>query len=121
MTRKKVWGHTCDRKNCGLTFYSNFYLEMHYKIHDNDVLRCPFCQFTGVGYHTLSIHMNTHFRNRPYKCSKCEEKFYTKKVKDDHEENIHERDGSKYQCSLCNYMTYGRTLLHYHLRSKHTE
>ena len=101
--------------------FISFFLYFPDSVPKNDVLRCPFCQFTGVGHIALSIHMNTHFRNRPYKCAKCDEKFYTKKVKDDHEENIHEKDGTKYKCSLCDFMTYGRTNLNYHLRRKHAE
>ena len=42
--------HTCTRKKCGKKFQSMLALERHLKIHDNDVIKCFYCQWAGAEY-----------------------------------------------------------------------
>ena len=38
----------CDRKNCGRFFHNEFDLKNHLRIHDNDLMKCLYCQWTGI-------------------------------------------------------------------------
>jgi hypothetical protein len=54
--------HRCTKKNCGRTFQKYSDMERHLKIHDNDVIRCFYCQWAGTRFIHFTVHMNTHFR-----------------------------------------------------------
>ena len=108
--------HRCTRKNCGKKFRYMSGLESHLKIHDNDVIRCFYCQWAGVLYNEYSIHMNTHFRNRRFKCQFCPQAFYDCTRLSDHIDIMHERDTEKYGCENCAFKTYSQKTLNYHKR-----
>ena len=88
-------------------------LKNHLKIHDNDFIRCFYCQWAGTNYQQYSIHMNTHFRHKTFKCQFCPQAFYAAPHLSGHME-IHERDTDKYSCDNCDFKTYsGRIMLNH--------
>ena len=106
--------HTCTRKNCGKKFQSMYQLEGHLKLHDNDVIRCFYCQWAGAGYDKYSIHMNTHFRHKTYKCQFCPQAYYETSSLAGHVEFMHERDAEKYSCDHCDFKTYSNKIMYNH-------
>ena len=111
---------TCDRKGCGMKFRANAHLNVHLKIHDNDLLKCSFCPYTGAQRSNYAVHMNTHFRHAPFKCTQCTHKFYQSNVLAEHVELIHERDIEKYSCEICYFKTYSHRIMHRHKCTKTT-
>jgi truncated hemoglobin YjbI len=67
-----------------------------------------------------SNHINTHFRNKPFACSECPKKFYTRTLRDNHLEALHEKDLNKYNCDHCNFKTYSIGNMKYHMK-KHAK
>ena len=113
-------GHPSHR-NCGMTYKYNAQLKDHYRMHENQLFKCPFCQFKGVSREKqLNVHMNTHFRIRPYKCSKCDHRFYTKDAIRKHEEAIHERE-KNYKCSFCDYKANSQSNVNAHYTRIHKD
>ena len=110
---------TCDRKDCNRTFQGDFDLQKHLRIHDNNVTKCFYCQWGGVQGQKYSLHMNTHFRVRPFKCEKCPERFYELHPLQKHVDSFHERDFQKYSCGLCVYTTNTSDKLYSHKKTKH--
>ena len=112
----KILTVTCDRKNCGMKFRSNALLTFHLQIHDNDVIKCVYCPWAGVMPYNYGIHMNTHFRNRIWKCLECPEKFYQSNDLKNHIDIKHERDFEKYSCDIgnCSFTTFSKKLLNSH-------
>jgi hypothetical protein len=109
----------CNRENCGKRFSNNYKLEQHHQIHDNILTRCAFCQWGGVVKENFSIHMNTHFHNKPYACSKCPKAFYTTNIRKSHFEAFHEKQTDKYSCKICEFETYSSPQLGKHMIKKH--
>ena len=108
--------HTCTRKNCEKKFGCMAKLELHLKIHDNDVIKCFYCQWAGTEFKEYSIHMNTHFRIKTQKCQLCPRAFYTATALTKHLETMHERSTDKYSCENCDFKTYSADLFYYHKR-----
>ena len=107
--------HTCTRKNCVKKFQYINGLENHLKIHDNDVIRCVYCQWAGIRHYHYCIHMNTHFRNKTYKCQFCPQAFYESNHLSRHME-LHEQDTEKYSCHNCDFKTYSYNSMNHHKR-----
>ena len=85
----KVLTETCDRGNCGKHFKDNFNLQIHLRIHDNNLIKCPFCPWGGVKHCAVSIHLITHFHYRPYSCQFCPFTFYTQEYINVHQDKVH--------------------------------
>lgn len=115
----KILTVRCDRANCGMRFRSACDLDRHYRIHDNDLIKCVFCPWTGGQINQYSIHMNTHFRNRPFKCSKCPKRYYQTVALNRHLETFHEKDFDKYSCEICDFTTCSLQNIHNHKKRKH--
>jgi len=106
----------CDRGNCESKFVSQSHLERHIRIHDNDLLHCHFCPWTGnTG---LDIHLNHHFHNRPYKCSFCADSFYQHIKRRQHEEVFHEKIADRYKCDRCIFKTHSYDVINRHRNHK---
>jgi hypothetical protein len=118
-TDAKILTVRSARANCGKRFKSDFTLQEHYQIHDNILTRCAFCQWGGVKSSEFSIHMNTHFGNKPYACSKCPKRFYATGTRTVHFQAFHDKDEEKYTCDLCDFKTYTNPNLFLHKQKKH--
>ena len=113
----RILTQTCPKKNCGKKFRFMNDLKRHLQIHDNDVIRCFYCQWAGTQYNEYSVHMNTHFRNKTYKCQFCPQAFYTFTAVSKHIETMHERTTDKYSCENCDFKTYSRDIMDHHKRT----
>jgi hypothetical protein len=88
-------------------------------MHENVLVKCPFCLYAGVEYGKFLIHMNVHFKIRNFKCTVCDDRFYDRSSVNKHEEALHEKDETKYSCKKCDFQTYGQQILYNHLKNKH--
>ena len=83
---------TCPRKNCGMRYKSNSNLQVHLNVHDNILIKCTFCSWAGAKFFHYSDHMNTHFKMKSYKCTKCSKAFYRSDHFNTHVEQVHARN-----------------------------
>jgi len=95
--------NVCDRGNCGKRFGLRSDLQKHLKIHDNILLKCHFCPWTGVNSIPLVEHLNHHFDIRPYPCSFCDLKFFREEGRVSHERIIHENIPKVFKCGSCDF------------------
>ena len=95
----------CDRKDCDRSFRSPTELKRHLQIHDNDVIKCTYCQWGASRYKDFLTHMNAHFRIKLYECEKCPEKFYVLDSLKTHLTAYHEKDHEMYGCCFCEFKT----------------
>ena len=106
----------CDRGDCLKTFKNTHGLTKHLRLHDNDVIRCFFCQWVTGTPHELRPHLDHHFETPQYKCSKCGRAFFQKNNLDFHFEITHEIIKDKYRCKFCDYRTWSKNALFGHMR-----
>ena len=104
-----------------MKFVSDSKLLKHLNVHDNVLIKCSFCPWAGAQFENYCFHMNTHFKIKSHKCSKCTEKFYRGIDLQTHIESLHEKDLDKYSCDVCDFKTYSSKNLYYHANSKHSE
>ena len=109
----------CNRGTCRKGFADSYKLEMHHRIHDNNLIKCYFCPWAGAEHPVFVAHMNHHFHVRPFKCPYCTESFYRAGTRKDHEESFHEKNLDKYKCVSCDYSTYSAHTLNYHKHKMH--
>ena len=110
---------SCDRGDCKRQFRSNTELELHLRLHDNNLLRCFFCPWTGAKGDKLAQHVNHHFKFRPINCSSCNETFYTANHRKVHEERYHEKIIDRYQCNFCTFKHYTMDGIRFHKIKNH--
>ena len=109
----------CEHSECGKRFSNNVQLELHQKIHRNDLHKCFFCPWAGVQHQDISAHYDRHFLHPRFKCPECERAFFRKQEMNDHLENVHEKTVGRYKCKFCNFMTHNRTSFNSHVRIQH--
>ena len=109
----------CDRGDCKKRFGFRLDLERHLRLHDNTLLQCFFCPWTGVKNNHIEQHMNHHFKFRPVKCSFCDEKFYSSNHRRSHEERYHEKISDRYKCNICDFKHHSRDGIYRHNLKSH--
>ena len=109
----------CDRGNCRKSFSREGHLERHLKLHDNNLLRCYYCPWGGNQYSGFVIHLNHHFRLKPFQCTFCVSAFYQKQSLDRHEESFHDKILDRYKCKHCDFKTHHKICLFAHKEKKH--
>jgi len=109
----------CNRGNCRKGFEKIGELELHRRIHDNNLIECYFCPWAGAIFWSFVLHMNHHFHVRPFKCSYCPEAFYKTGTRKQHEETSHEKILDKYKCVACDHATYSLRMLNHHKHKMH--
>ena len=77
--------------DCHKAFRYKENLKDHIKLHDNNLIKCHYCQWKGVNTPTLIDHMNHHFQIRPFKCSFCDVSYYRIDNRNRHETEVHEK------------------------------
>jgi len=115
---KEFW-HKCSRLGCKSTFKFQFALDVHNRIHDNDLDVCRYCPYRYVEPAQYTRHLKMHFGIRDYECDQCDLKFTTQK-----ELNIHyqKHEGIIYNCLICNnYEAYRKNNILSHLRRVHRD
>ena len=116
----RLHSFVCDRGDCRRGFENKGKMLKHLRIHDNLQEKCPFCPWNGDSY-KKSLHLNHHFRIRPFSCSFCEKKFFTKPEVKMHEEILHERIKNRYKCAQCDFVTHARNRFSEHKRIHYPE
>jgi len=107
----------CDRGNCGKRFHDITGLKHHLNMHDNILIRCHFCPWTGVQHSSFVEHFNKHYRIRPYPCPFCDLRFSRQGHLTKHVELIHEKIKYVRKCGSCDYKTTVRKDYYNHLKT----
>jgi len=108
---------SCDRGTCGKRFHRILELKRHLNMHDNIVIRCHFCPWTGVKDNLFVEHLNKHYRVRPYLCSLCGSRFYESYAVRRHVQMIHEKIKRVRKCGSCDYKTFVHKDYYNHLET----
>ena len=109
----------CLKPNCKSTFQYQLLLDLHMRIHNNQLDKCQYCPYHYLKPHDYSDHLNKHFRIKNYKCDHCDLTFTTKKVLVVHS-SMHE--GIVYCCLICEtYESNTKNSMQMHLRNKHSD
>ena len=109
----------CLKPNCQSTFRWQSHLNIHMRIHNNELDECQYCPYRYVNPPDYKDHLNKHFRIMDYHCDECDANFFTKKALVEHS-SMHE--GILYCCLICKtYEASSRMSMKMHLRKKHTD
>ena len=119
-SKHKVYANNlfqCSVKGCERSFGSRFGLEIHVRVHQNDLLPCVFCPFRTTKDSDLSLHYRSHYKIRDFSCDICGKTFLRASTLLLHEENFHQK-GEVFECQFCGF-TSTRMRLQKHLKNKH--
>ena len=115
---KEFW-YKCPKPGCKSSFDREGGLDLHLRIHNNDVRVCIYCPYRYVHYVNYQEHLRAHFEMKDFICDQCDAKFRTiGKL------NIHykKHEGLTYACLICkNYETASKHTAEMHLRRKHAD
>ena len=115
---KEYW-HKCPKPGCKSTFNDLCALDLHCRLHANDLDVCRYCPYRYVKADQYTRHLKLHFGIRDYECDKCDLKFLTKADINRHYQ-LHE--GIIYTCLICKtYYCHSKNNMESHLRVKHTD
>ena len=115
---KEFW-HKCTRSNCHSSFDREHHLNIHLRIHNNDLDSCQYCQFKYASPPEYPKHLKQHFGINDFQCDQCDKSFRMVGDLNKHY-NIHE--GIIYCCLLCDdYRASHKATIGYHLKTKHAE
>ena len=89
----------CKIADCQASFERRGLLDIHLRIHENNVFYCRFCPFSTAQYGNLQAHERLHFGIENYCCTECEKTFSRKALLKSHFDAVHE--GIKAECPLC--------------------
>ena len=110
--------YKCLKPNCQTAFARQGSLDIHMRIHNNELDKCDYCQYRYVQAPDYRNHLNKHFRIKDHKCDVCGLTFTTKKSLVQHS-LMHE--GIIYCCLICKtYETGSKHTMKTHMR-KHTD
>jgi len=96
----------CDRGDCRKEFSTVKQLQVHLRMHDNNLIYCFYCSWGGCQFDDYITHMNHHFHVRPFKCTFCDKPFLKNLSRRRHEERFHDIVKNRYKCTLCNFTTH---------------
>ena len=115
---KEFW-YKCPKPGCKSSFNREGGLDLHLRIHNNDVRVCMYCPYRYVKNTAYQEHLKVHFAIQEFKCDQCDAKFTSQARLNKHYQ-IHE--GNTYSCLICNtYETATRHAANTHLRTKHAD
>ena len=91
--------YKCNFPNCEKTFMKIVNLRKHTKSHFKKKKRyfCPYegCKKSFTASYSLTLHYRIHNGNTPFKCEKCEQKFFNRANYQYHINNMHKKILSK--------------------------
>jgi len=109
----------CLKSNCHSTFQSEYKLNFHMRIHNNESDKCQYCPYRYVENRNYQDHLNKHFPCDDFKCDFCDLIFTTKSSLDRHTKS---HEGIIYSCLICNaYDTQSKSNIRTHLGRKHSD
>uniref|UniRef100_A0A336M1L2 CSON007779 protein n=1 Tax=Culicoides sonorensis TaxID=179676 RepID=A0A336M1L2_CULSO len=110
---------SCEK--CKDTFENEFDYKLHSTIHTKCVV-CAHCKKDCGNQKSLKRHITCHFIVKPFKCSKCNQRFSELASLNRHTKKVHLGIGKekKINCELCQQQFFDKYSLEVHIRSKHT-
>ena len=115
---REFW-YKCQKPGCKSSFRDSYSLNMHTRIHDNDLSVCSYCPYRFVELSKYTRHLKHHFGIRDFECDKCDSRFTT--ISD---LNLHYQlhEGIIYNCLICKtYQSNTKKTIEMHLRMKHAD
>ena len=107
----------CNWKGCKSSFLDNATLQIHLRIHTNDLLECVFCPYRTNQTSDMKDHYRFHFKMYDLKCDLCDKQFVSHKYLNRHYSIEHTVDS--HVCKICNKYSGPRLLLQRHIMFKH--
>ncbi|KAI1294977.1 Metal regulatory transcription factor 1 [Halotydeus destructor] len=83
------WTFKCEISNCPTTCVSLVNLRTHMTFHFEKTLACKRCDHKSYNIEGMQIHIRTHTKDKPYKCSTCPKEYTQKLSLDMHIEKQH--------------------------------
>ena len=115
---KEFW-FKCPKTGCKSTFDRQNSLQLHLRIHDNDLDMCRYCPHRYVEPAHYRRHLKLHFEIRDFECDQCDLKFATKNELNRH---YQKHEGIIYNCLICKkYEADRRHNMFSHLRARHKD
>ena len=107
----------CLKPNCHSTFETQGKLDLHMRIHNNQLDVCQYCPYRYVRHY--EFHLNKHFRIKEHTCDVCGLMFWTKT---DMRQHSSKHEGITYSCLICKiYEARRKNTMQVHLREKHAD
>ena len=111
--------YKCLKPNCKSTFVRKELLDVHMRIHNNQVDYCQYCPYRYVEPAQYKNHLKKHFQIKDNTCDHCGLSFTTKKDLNDHASR---HEGIIYSCTICDaYEIERKNSMQMHLRMKHSD
>ena len=115
----KMYLYKCPKVNCEASFPGEWKLNLHVRLHENNLHNCQFCPYRYAQDVHYIPHLKNHFRIQDYKCDQCGKKFNTLGHLNLHCE-IHE--GIIHCCLICKkYEAKTTNTMAKHLKNRHRE
>ena len=116
---EKEFRHKCPMLGCKSTFPYSYNLNMHLRIHDNDLSVCSYCPYRYVESSKYMRHLKNHFGIKDFECDQCGKLFRSIGQLNMHYET---HEGIIYCCLLCdNYEASIRSTIRFHLHQRHKD
>ena len=110
--------YPCRWAGCVSSFKDAYLLQVHMKIHTNQLYNCSYCPYRTNTDSRLRDHYRSHYQMRDFKCETCAKTFVTPTALKEHIEDVHMRE-QLLTCSVCTKFTGPRKRLQRHLRVVH--
>ena len=115
---KSLW-IKCPKPNCEQTFVNDWKLNVHLRVHNNELDRCQYCPYRYVRQDHYQTHLKQHFGITDFKCDQCDKEFSTVAKLNSHY-GLHE--GIIYCCLICNsYEARQKKVMSGHIRRNHPD
>ena len=115
---KEYW-YKCPKSGCKSTFQFSNLLDLHIRIHENDLDICSYCPYRYADPAQYKRHLKMHFRIRDFECDQCDLKFARQ---GDLNEHYQKHEGISYSCLICNdYTNSFKSGIGKHMRVKHAD
>jgi len=110
--------YKCLKPNCQSAFAHQGNLDVHMRIHNNQLDKCDYCQYRYIPAKDYRDHLNKHFRIE-FKCDECSATFTSKANLVQHS-TMHE--GITYCCLICKtYKTATKHNITRHFKRYHSD
>ena len=109
----------CPKQSCQQTFANEWKLNIHLRVHNNDLSTCQYCPYRYVRLDHYNTHLKQHFGITDFKCDQCDKAFSTVAKLNSHY-GLHE--GIIYCCLICNtYEAKQKKVMYNHIRRNHPD
>ena len=117
---KNIRNHVCEE--CGNAYHTKFKLKQHINCFHNNIrnFKCHECDNAYPTKYTMTRHMNSVHKmgEKMFKCDLCPYTTFVKVLLKPHIEGVHKKI-KKHFCEECEYGTYKKSALDYHMISAH--